>query len=178
MSHSDALLVDGLYSGINFVSAMVAARISIIAYRPTDRRYPLGYDAHETLYVTFRSLTLLGILLFAATGAVGKIITDATGGEVPQLVFGPISVYVVLMMAVCLLLALWHRRNWRRSGKQSELLRIESRAALVDGVISGGAGAGLLAAGLLPWPLSCRCPMPSSSLSCAPSPCCFLFGTS
>jgi predicted Co/Zn/Cd cation transporter (cation efflux family) len=27
-SHSDALLVDGLYSGVNFLSAIIAARIS------------------------------------------------------------------------------------------------------------------------------------------------------
>ena len=149
LSRSDALLVDGLYSGVNFVSAIVAAGISARVARPADRRYPFGYDAHEALYVTFRSLVLLGIMVFAVSGAVGKIFIYATGGEVPELVFGPILVYSVSMVVVCLGLAAWHRYNWRRSGRQSELLSTESRAAVVDAVISAGAGGGLLAAGLL-----------------------------
>lgn len=149
LSRSDALLVDGLYSGVNFVSAIVAARISVAVARPADRRYPFWYDVHEALYVTFRSLVLLGILAFAVSGAVGKIVVYATGGEVPELVFGPILVYSIAMVVICLVLAAWHHYNWRRSGRRSELLTTESRAAVVDAVISGGAGGGLLAAGLL-----------------------------
>jgi predicted Co/Zn/Cd cation transporter (cation efflux family) len=99
--------------------------------------------------VTFRSLVLLGIMVFAVSGAVGKIFVYASGGEVPELVFGPILVYSVTMVVICLALAAWHRHNWRRSGRQSELLSTESRAAVVDAVISGGAGGGLLAAGFL-----------------------------
>ena len=149
LSHSDALLVDGLYSGVNFFSAIVAARISVAVAKPADHRYPFGYDAHEALYVTFRSLILLGITVFAIFGALGKISTYATGGEVPELVFGPILVYAVAMVTLCTALAIWHKRNWQRSGKQSEILKTESRAAVVDGVISGGAGGGLLAASFL-----------------------------
>lgn len=149
LSRSDALLVDGLYSGVNFISAIVAARISMSIAKPADRRYPFGYDAHEALYVTFRSLVLLGIIAFAIFGALGKIFTYATGGEVPELVFGPILVYSVIMVTICGTLAVWHRFNWQRSGKRSEILMTESRAAVVDGIISAGAGGGLLAASLL-----------------------------
>lgn len=148
-SHSDALLVDGLYSGVNFVSAMIAARISASILQPADRWYPFGYDAYEALYVKYRSLVLLGIMAFAVIGAVAKIITYATGGNVPALVFGPILVYVAAMVVICFGLAAWHHHNWKRSGRQSELLRTESRAAVVDGVISAGAGGGLLASALL-----------------------------
>lgn len=148
-SHSDALLVDGLYSGVNFVSAIVAARISVAVARPADRGYPFGYDAYEALYVTFRSLVLLGVMAFAVFSALGKITTYATGGEVPELVFGPILVYSIVMVTICLALGAWHYHNWRRSGGRSEILKTESRAAVVDAVISGGAGGGLLAASLL-----------------------------
>lgn len=149
LSHSDALLIDGLYSGVNFFSAIIAAKISVSIARPADRRYPFGYNAQEALYVTFRSLVLLGILAFAVFGAISKIFTYATGGEVPELVFGPILVYAVTMVVTCFVLAAWHHRNWKKSGKQSELLKTESRAAIVDGILSGGAGGGLLAAGFL-----------------------------
>ena len=148
-SHSDALLVDGLYSGVNFVSAIIAARVSASILRPADRWYPFGYDAHEALYVKYRSLVLLGIMSFAVFGAVSKIMTYATGGDVPELVFGPILIYMVLMIAICFGLAAWHHHNWKRSGRQSEILDTESKAAVIDGVISAGAGGGLLASALL-----------------------------
>jgi len=148
-SASDAILVDGLYSGVNFLSAIVAGRITLSLARPADRRFPFGYDAYEALYVKYRSLVLLGIMAFAIFGAGSKIITYARGGQVPELVFGPILIYMLLMVGLCLGLAWWHHTNWRKSGGRSELLQTESRAAIVDGVISAGAGAGLLAAALL-----------------------------
>ena len=148
-SYSDALMVDGLYSGVNFVSAIIATRVSASILQPADRRYPFGYDAYEALYVKYRSLVLLGILAFAVFGAVSKIITYATGGNVPELVFGPILIYMVLMILICFGLAAWHRRNWKLAGSRSELLSTESKAAVVDGVISAGAGGGLLASSLL-----------------------------
>jgi predicted Co/Zn/Cd cation transporter (cation efflux family) len=89
-------------------------------------------------------------MAFAVSGAAGKIFVYATGGQVPELVFGPILVYSVTMVLICAALAVWHRHNWRRSGRQSELLITESRAAVVDGVISAGVGGGLLGASLLP----------------------------
>jgi predicted Co/Zn/Cd cation transporter (cation efflux family) len=148
-SHSDAILVDGLYSGVNFVAAIIAARISAAVLKPADRRYPFGYDSYEALYVKYRSLVLLGIITFAIFGAVSKIIFYASGGQVPGLVFGPIVIYMISMVVICFGLAAWHRYNWKRSGSRSELLDAESKAAIVDGVISAGAGVGLLAASLL-----------------------------
>jgi len=87
---------------------------------------------------------LLGIIAFAALAAAEKILVYATGGKVPELVFGPILVYAAAMVGLCLGLSAWHRYNWRRTGEKSAILRTESRAALVDGAISAGAGAALL----------------------------------
>lgn len=144
LSRSDALLVDGLYSGVNFFSAIVAARVGEAVTRPPDRSRPFGYEAEESLYVTFRSLVLLGIIAFAVLAAGEKLFVYATGGEVPELVFGPILAYAAAMVVLCLGLSAWHRYNWRRTGATSAILRTESRAALVDGAISAGAGAALL----------------------------------
>ncbi|MCG8586191.1 MAG: cation transporter, partial [Pirellulales bacterium] len=148
-SHSDAILVDGLYSGVNFVSAIIAARITASVIRPPNRAYPFGYDAYEALYVKYRSMILIGIMTFAIFGAVSKIITYATGGDVPELVFGPIVFYMLAMVVTCFSLAAWHRHNWKKTGSRSELLQTESRAADGDGVIRDGPGGGLLAAALL-----------------------------
>ncbi|MCC9606156.1 cation transporter [Blastopirellula sp. JC732] len=148
-SHSDALLVDGLYSGVNFFSAIIAARISQSLLAPPDARYPFGYDAYEAIYVKYRSLVLLGIISFAIFGAIAKIIRYAGGGEVAALNFGPIVIYMVAMVAICFGLAAWHYKNWKLTGSRSELLQTEMKAAVVDGIISAGAGGGLVGAALL-----------------------------
>jgi hypothetical protein len=49
-------MVDGLYSAVNFVSAIIAGRIALSVVRGADRRSPFGYDANKSIYITFRSL--------------------------------------------------------------------------------------------------------------------------
>ena len=69
-SHSDAIMIDGLYSGVNFFSAIVAAKIGASVLKPADRRYPFGYSVFEAIYVQFRAMVLVGILVFAVFGAI------------------------------------------------------------------------------------------------------------
>jgi len=61
----------------------------------------------------------------------------------------PVAAYAGLMVVLCLALAWRHQHDWQRSGRCSELLRTEARAACIDGLISAVAGAALLGAPLL-----------------------------
>jgi predicted Co/Zn/Cd cation transporter (cation efflux family) len=117
--------------------------------KPADKRMPFGYDANESLYILFRSLVLLGILAFAGFNSLRKIITYIDGGEVPELNFGPIAIYMIFMVVICVSLAAWHNHNWRKTGRRSEILRAERTASVVDSVISAGAGGALLSVTLL-----------------------------
>ncbi|GAB2183245.1 cation transporter [Roseibium sp. LAB1] len=143
-SRSDAMLVDGLYSAVNFISAIAAARIGARVGLPPTRSRPWGHDFDEVLYVTFRSLILIGVLVFAAFVAVSKIWTFISGGTVPELVFGPIAVYAVVIVSICLGLAVNFHRAYRKTGRHSAILKTEARAALIDGALSVGSGAALL----------------------------------
>lgn len=144
LSRSDAMLVDGLYSAVNFVSAIAAARIGARVGLPPTRARPWGHDFDEVLYVTFRSLILIGVLVFAAVVSGMKIWTFFSGGSVPELVFGPIAVYAVVIVTICLGLAVNFHVAYRRTGKRSAILKTEARAALIDGALSLGSGAALL----------------------------------
>jgi predicted Co/Zn/Cd cation transporter (cation efflux family) len=149
LSHSDALLVDGLYSGVNAAAALFAIRVAALARRPADRRYPFGYDGYEALYVSARSLVLLGILVFAAVAAGGKVLDYIGGGQVPDLVLGPILVYSVVAVALCLWLAWQYHGAWKATGRVSDVLAAERRGALIDGLLTAATGAALLASPLL-----------------------------
>nr|WP_280115480.1 cation transporter [Roseibium hamelinense] len=144
LSRSDAMLVDGLYSLVNFLSAIAATRIGARVGAPATRSRPWGHDFDEALYVTFRSLILIGVLVFALILSGIKIFTFFTGGTVPELVFGPIAVYAVVIVVICVALAINYQIAYRRSGKRSAILKTESRAAMIDGALSLGSGAVLL----------------------------------
>ncbi|MBE9196707.1 cation transporter [Synechocystis sp. LEGE 06083] len=147
MANADALLVDGLYSGINFLSSLVAARVGESVMRPWDKTRPFGYYADEAIYITFRSVILLGILAFAVFSAITKIIAYASGHEFSEIVLGLIVIYSVGMTVICGGLYYVHRYYWLKTGKRSDILKTEQQSALIDGVISAAVG---LAFGLAP----------------------------
>lgn len=139
-TEAQALALDGLVSGLNASAILVAERLTSRLDRPQNRRYPFGYWALETLYIGGRSLLLLGIILFAATSSIARIITHLRGGESPLPRFALIAPYSILMVMLCLVLACIHHHYWRQGGGRSRLLAVEKRGALVDGAISAGVG--------------------------------------
>ena len=161
LSRSDALMLDGLFSGLGFLSAIIAIRVSDSVRRNPDRRRPFGYDADEPIYITFRSLILLGIISFAGFVAVEKILAYLGGEEIETLVLGPIAVYSVSMAAIAFGLAAYHRQNLSHIAGHSPMLQAEYKGALIDGGLTVGAGAALLGAATAR-PAAGRCPCRST----------------
>ena len=149
ISGSYALLLDGLYSAVMVGSGLVAARISRNVVRPPDRAYPYGYDGQEALYVLFRSLLLMGVLSFAAISALSTVIDYAYGEAVSSVRLGLVAWYSLAMVATCWGLAWRHHHDWCRTGRHSQILLTEAKAARLDGLISGMTGLALLGAPLL-----------------------------
>ncbi len=130
-------------------SGLVAARISRNVVRPPDRAYPFGYDGQEALYVLFRSLLLMGVLSFAAISALSTVFDYAYGVAVSSVRLGPVAWYSIAMVATCWGLAWRHHHHWCRTGRHSQILLTEAKAARLDGLISGLTGLALLGAPLL-----------------------------
>lgn len=148
-SNASALMLDGLFSGVNFLAAVFAARVSESVQKKPDIMRPFGYEINEPMYVMFRSLVLTGIIILADLAALGKIIQYASGEEIPPIKMGWIFGYVWLMLTVCFSLASWHHRNWIKTGRKSDLLRTERSAALIDGFLSSAAGVAFFGISLL-----------------------------
>lgn len=148
-SNADALMLDGLFSGVNFLAAVLAARVAASVQQKPDALRPFGYEIDEPMYVMFRSLVLTGIILAAMYNAVNKIISYWDGEIIPEVKLDWVVGYVAFMAVICFSMALWHRSNWIKTGRQSDLLKTEKSAAVIDGIISGAAGAAFLAIALL-----------------------------
>lgn len=149
LSNASALMLDGLFSGVNFLAAVFAAKVAESVQKKPDIMRPFGYEINEPMYVMFRSLVLTGIIILAVLGAFGKIVQFASGEEIPPLQMGWIFAYVALMLTVCFSLAAWHHIHWVKTGRESDLLKTERSAALIDGLLSSAAGVAFFGISLL-----------------------------
>ncbi|WP_112321597.1 cation transporter [Oceanibium sediminis] len=143
LSNSNAIMMDGLFSLIGFASALLARRISRRVEAGPDKARPYGYAADEAIFSTFRSLSLLGLVLFAVTNAIKNIYNYLNGMAPEPLSFAPMIVYFVGIGITCTTLWAFHYFTWRKTGKNSAILRLEAKAAMFDAMITAAAGAGL-----------------------------------
>ncbi|WP_120798381.1 cation transporter [Thiocapsa rosea] len=135
--NSAAIMMDGLFSTISFIFAFLGLRVSQRLKNSPDNMRPMGYAAEESLFTTFRSLTILGLIIFAAGSAAISIHAYFAYGEVSGLVFGPILIYFFIIGILCAFLWAFHYRNWISSGRRSDILRLEAKAAAFDGLLTG-----------------------------------------
>nr|WP_295809336.1 cation transporter [uncultured Nitratireductor sp.] len=143
LSNSTAIMLDGLFSLIGFAAAFLGRRISRTVDAGPDRLRPLGYAADEALFSTFRALSLLGLVSFAVASAGMSIYNYIRGAATPSLNFGPLFIYFAVIGVFCFLLWAIHRYTWSRTGKVSDILKLEAKAAVFDGIITLAAGVGL-----------------------------------
>jgi predicted Co/Zn/Cd cation transporter (cation efflux family) len=143
-SGSDALMLDGLYTAVMAGASLIAGRVTRAARQPRSRAYPFGASGQEPLYVLFRTLVLLGIILFAMVSAAGKVLSHLQGGSVPPVRLDGLGWYFSAM--VLLNLWLWKvlSRAWSSSGGNSDILRGMVISARFDALISAGTGLALL----------------------------------
>lgn len=149
LSNSQAILIDGLFSVVGFLAALVALHVNRQVRRGPDGARPLGYAMDEAIFLMFRSFCLLGLVMYAAIAA-GISVLSYLQGEMPaQLNFEPIAVYMLVVLATSTGLWFLHRNAWKRGGRRSDILRIEAEAVAFDGLVTVAAGIGFAVVFLL-----------------------------
>jgi len=139
---SEAILLDGIFNWISFAMALVSLRVARLVERPGDEEFPFGYAAFEPMFNAIKGLIILAVCAFACASAVGAILD---GGR--EIVAGWGIVYAVIATVGCLAIALFQRRIARRTG--SQLVEVDSRAWLVDGLMSVVVAAAFVGAWML-----------------------------
>ncbi|MCL7970794.1 MAG: cation diffusion facilitator family transporter [marine benthic group bacterium] len=130
ISGSQAILLDGFFSLIGFVMALVTIRVARLVLQPPDEHFHFGYAQFEPFLNTIKGLLMLGVAAFALAGSIGAIVK---GGREVQPGLG--IVYAVIALAGCLVVGAVQRRAARRIG--SPLLEVDSKNWLIDGLLSG-----------------------------------------
>jgi cation diffusion facilitator family transporter len=142
LSHSQAVLLDGIFSLIGGAVGLITLRVATLIRRPDDERFHFGYAAYEPMVNLAKGLLIGAVTLFALVVAVDAILQ---GGRPVR--GGVAVVYAVVAAVGCLTIWLLQRRAARRTG--SPLLLVDAKNWLVDGLISGAVAAAFLTVVLL-----------------------------
>ncbi len=148
LTNSDAILFDGIYSLIAFCVTLLTIRVAKLAERPDDERFHFGYTAIEPTLNLFKALLILVACVYAATEAVKRLIAGGNPAEYGLAVF-----YGLASTAGCFGVAWLMSRASRQS--RSDLVAVESKTWLMDGLLSCAVFVGFLGAWWLersPWP--------------------------
>lgn len=130
ITHSKAILLDGLFNLVYFLVALATVRISALAAQPDDRKFPFGYGYFESLVNAGKGLLILGVALFALVDAVLALLA---GGR--EIVAGPAIVYALFATLACSFTA-WTLHGARRR-LDTPLVRADHENWLINALISG-----------------------------------------
>lgn len=145
-----ATQLDGVISLINFGAALIASKLAVTAGVAPTREHPYGRLALENLYVLFRSLMLLGVIVVAVITNAVKIIDYLATRQAEEPHFGIAAIYTAFAAAVCMGLVLYHRGNNKTIADSSKLLKVESQASMIEGMVSLAICASLILVAVIP----------------------------
>ncbi|HEL1669995.1 TPA: cation transporter [Streptococcus suis 2651] len=149
MTDLNALLLDGVFSLIAFISSLVAVYISKNSHRKTET-FPQGLYFLEPLYAIMKSLATLLLLVFAVLETSATAFAYFVHGIGHQMTTGPVLPYTITMFFVCMGLYLYNRHMSAKVNHLSTIILAEAKGNLVDGLISGAIGIAILLLYLVP----------------------------
>ena len=137
------MLLDGFFSLLALLSALMAVLISRIS-RKTTKHYPHGLYFLEPLYAVFKAGMMLCLMGYALVSSSRIAMDYFLHGEGQVMETAPLPAYAVAMTVLCLGLAFFNRRQYKRTNSTSTMLLAESQTNLIDGLQSAGIGAAIL----------------------------------
>lgn len=149
MTGLNAMFLDAAFTGISVLSGGVAALLSAATVR-TTQRFPNGLFALEPMYAICKAILTLSLLLYSFLDVLREAIDYFFFNIGEELEFGPVVVYQVVSVAICLALVWYYRMSNRGIGNVSTMLKAEANGTWVDGMISAGIGVIAVVVVLLP----------------------------
>lgn len=139
---SESIIFDGLFSGVNVLMTSAALLVAKLVAREGSRRFQYGYWHLEPLVSAFNGTVMALICLVAFVNGVNGL---RGGGQAVEL--GLASAYTVIACVASLVMYLYVLRA--SQGLNSELLRIDAREWLIEGVLTAAIFVGFVIAALL-----------------------------
>lgn len=128
-TRSEAIFLDGLFSGIHLIISLLSLWIAQIIQRPSDEDYPFGYAMLEPFLNLGKGLVIVMVALFAIFSAGEALLNGGRSVDA-----GIALWYALLAAAGCLAMAAMQWRFAQQS--HSQILELDFKNWLMDGAIS------------------------------------------
>lgn len=145
----DALFLDANFSLISAASCLVAVFITRYSNTKTES-FPHGMNFLEPLYGLIKSAFSIGLIVMAGVSAIEKLYMYFRYDKGEMLRTGHIVIYSFSMIILCFGLSFIFRKFNGKINENSIMLKVESKASMVDGTISLGVGIAMVLVSLLP----------------------------
>lgn len=129
ITSSEAILLDGVFSGIGFIMAILTLKVARLVTRPDDEHFHFGYAHFAPLINVIKSLIMISLCVFAMAVAVDSLLS---GGR--TLDMGTAVVYGGVSTLGCIVIAAYLLRAARRTG--SVLVELDARSWIIDSLLS------------------------------------------
>ena len=145
-SKSQAIFLDAFISFILFASTLISLFVSNALNKEADSSYPLGRWAIENLFLVFRSILMLAIIIFSFINSISTIISVATDSAVNEINISYLnmSIYAFLMVGLCFLISIIYWINNSKIEGGSNIIKLEIKASIYDGLVTLFATSSLL----------------------------------
>jgi len=117
-----SMFLDASFTVISVISGGVAAYLSKKTVRVSDR-FPNGMFALEPIYAICKSIFTICLLLFSFLDVAQIAIAYFVHGEGERLEFGPVIIYQILAVAVCIALVAYYAHATARSATRASCSR-------------------------------------------------------
>jgi divalent metal cation (Fe/Co/Zn/Cd) transporter len=147
-SNSQAVLLDGNFSFIAFLTTLVAIRVSMIKAKKTAM-FPFGQFVYEALFSFSKGIMIIGVLLMALTVNISRVFHYLDGEPSDILNTGVILIYTFIVVILCASLAFYCNHQNKKINYSSTILKAEYSGAKVDGYMSLATGLALFGIGFV-----------------------------
>lgn len=129
-TQSEAILLDGVFSGIGFFMAIATLKVAALVTRPDDEHFHYGYAHFGPLINVVKSLLMVVLCAFALLSSVNALLGDGR-----PLQIGNAVIYGVISTLGCIGFAFYLSQAAKKTA--SPLVSVDAQAWVIDCMMSG-----------------------------------------
>ena len=143
---SQTLFLDGFISLILCLSTFISLIVTKIVNKKDSEKYPLGRYAIENLFLIFRAILMMGIILYTLIEGGYTIYQFYNGTLTSDLNIDYVTmlIYCALMVGSCLMITFTYSYYNHKLEVPSEIIKLEITSSIYDGLVTLFATASLL----------------------------------
>ena len=131
VTSSQAVLLDAVYDGIEFVMLLPSVFLIPLLYQPSNEKYPFGHMQLETVFIVIKGTTMAAVTVGLIMNSVDIILH---GGR--RISFGTVAWFELFACVLGIIVTLYLRR--KNKGLNSPIVEAEMQGWKIDSLISFG----------------------------------------